>query len=115
MRTKQFKYIIVSNGDVEKAILFDPFIVHSFITVKKFKIISAGFCTIYFDERSVNGLIVQANGESISLKLKSREIDRDIIYKSLMAGPWDYGIQPGDLMHNELEDSIKKKVINETE
>ena len=115
MRTKQFKYIIVSNGDAEVAILFNPFLVHSFIKVNKFKPVSAGFCKFIFDDRFENGLIVEANGESVSLKLKSREIDKDIIYKTAMSGPWDYGIQPGDPLYNELDVNIKKKVMNETE
>ena len=118
MRTKQFKYIIVSNGDAEVAILFNPFLVHSFIKVEKFKIVSAGFCKLisyYNKELQGDSLAIEANGESISLKLKSRSIDKDIIYKTCIAGPWDYGINSEDPLYNELAVSIEKKVMNETE
>ena len=110
MKTKQFKYIIVSNGDAEIAILFNPFIVHSCIKVEKFKIVSAGFCKFIFDDRFEKGLIVEANGESVSLKIKSREIDRDIIYKTAIPGPWDYHMSSDDPLYSKLDNRIKEKL-----
>ena len=108
MKSKTLKYVIIKDkSSREKAILFDSAIVHADV-FNKSNIISAGFCKLIFDDRSDNTLIVEVDGESISLNIKSRSIDRDIIYKSLIAGPWDYNLFPEDPLYNEIDELMKK-------
>jgi len=103
MKTKELKYVIVKNmkldTDREKAIVFDCDLVHCFIYPNtkdnpdnSTKIVSAGFCKLTYDDRFENGLIVETYGKSKSLGIKSRKIDANIIYMSMISGLWDYSI-----------------------
>jgi len=107
MKTKELKYVIVKvDFGREKAILFDKELVHVNMYNDISQIVSAGFCQLKFDDRADNGLIIEAYGESTSLKLKSREIDPSIIYMSLLPGLWDYHIEPDDPIANHIQELI---------
>ena len=81
------KYVIVKTANFETAIIFDTIIQHCDVTDQK--VISAGFCAFSFDETlegpycSVGDWSVSVYGESISLGVKSRKKDADIIKKAL--------------------------------
>jgi hypothetical protein len=109
MKSKELKYIIVAESDNhEYATLFDKTLVHSLMAPSMYRVVSAGFCQMRFDDRSENALIVDAYGGSTSLKLKSRECDKDIIYKSMIVGLWDYYIEPDDPGAPRLQKMIDK-------
>lgn len=109
MKSKTIKYVIIKDkSSREKAILFDPDIIHATV-FNRSNIVSAGFCRLTFDDRSINSLIVETDGESESLKIKSRLVDRDIIYKTLIPGPWDYGLTQEDSIYDEIDKLMKEK------
>lgn len=70
------KYIIIEHKALEVPIVFSPILQHSEVAGNK-KVISAGFCRA--DEDGVYSVW----GESISLKVKSRPEDAEIINKYL--------------------------------
>ena len=108
MKSKELKYVVVAlNVDREAALLFDPRIVHADVYDKS-KIKSAGFCRLTFDDRSTGGLIIDVYGRSDSLKIESRPLlDKNLIYQSLMVGPWDYFLNPDEPLYDVID-----KVIN---
>ena len=115
MKSKTLKYIIVNDaGSREAAILFDERVVHLHTYIDRSKIVSGGFCSLAFDDRSDNGLIVEVWGESTSLKIKCREIDASIIYMSTIAGLYDYHINPDDPMADHIQELIDQQQ-NKTE
>lgn len=75
------KYVIVKkNGNFEEAILLPPTMSHKDVVSGQMTAISAGECTMGTN----NGrIVVQAFGESVTLKLKSRPQDADVILLSL--------------------------------
>lgn len=112
LKTKTLKYIIVQIGiGRERAIVFDEKIPHSMCFDEKKRIVSAGFCSLKFDERFENGLIVEVWGESTSLGIKSRELDKNLIYQSLIPGAYDYTefLDPDDPMVQEIKELIDGK------
>ena len=114
IKTKTLKYVIVKcDTGREKAIVFDEQITHFCIYNDKTKIISAGFCLLACDDRFEKGLIVETWGESRSLKLKSRELlDRNLIYQSMIIGPWDYFLNPDDPLWDEVQTMIDRTTKN---
>lgn len=82
----QAKYIvaeIVSGGvAMETPIIFPSFIAHSDIAQNFRKVISAGFVQ-FAPEKDGNCVDVEAYGESVSLKIKSRPKDTRLIAYSL--------------------------------
>ncbi len=68
------KYIIVEDGNLEKAIVFDQLLNHSDVGRGFHKVISAGFC-------SINSILggVSVWGESVTLDMKSRKEDAELI------------------------------------
>ena len=78
--SKKSKYIIFEmRGGLEVPMVFSPLIQHREITVVGGKPISAGFCSLDEHEPYYDSVY----GESISLKLKSRKEDADILNKYL--------------------------------
>ena len=83
------KYVIINYDGFEVPIIFSSLIQHD--CFRNLQPISAGFVTLTGadkpDENAcicANALDVYAYGESVSLKLKSREQDTAIIKKELM-------------------------------
>jgi len=75
------KYIIFVNAAMmELPVIFNPIIDHCVVKLDGFKPISAGFCSLNKLEENISYSIW---GESISLKLKSRPEDREILNKYL--------------------------------
>lgn len=70
------KYIIISTFDIEVPIIFNPLIDHGLIACNE-KVISAGFCHRHYDGS------FSIWGESISLKIKSRPEDVEILNKMI--------------------------------
>jgi hypothetical protein len=71
------KYIIVEDGQflkLEKAIVFDRLLNHSDVGRGFHKVISAGFCSI---NSAIRGVSVW--GESVTLDMKSRKEDAELI------------------------------------
>lgn len=66
------KYIIISQHDLEMAIVFDEIIPHVFVAAGR-PVVSAGMC-------NQDG---QAYGQSVTLALKSRPEDTGIIQRSM--------------------------------
>lgn len=111
MKTKTLKYIIVkADMGREAAIVFDERVVHICTYVEQDKIVSAGFCRLIFDERFDKGLIIEVWGESTSLKLKSRELDKNLIYQSMIAGIYDYHMEPDDPLADHIQELIDAEV-----
>ena len=104
-RTKTLKYIIVKNKFHELAILFDIRLVHSSVYNNKDEIVSAGFCYLKYD----NAFIIETYGKSESLGIESHIDDRDIIYRTMIAGAWDYGVYPGEPLYEKIQELIKEK------
>jgi len=75
----KLKYIIVDNNGLETPIIFPVILGHTEVKTPK-KVISGGFVYIYIKD---NNIQVNCFGESITLKVKSREIDSKIIKKLL--------------------------------
>lgn len=71
------KYIIFKSGDLLKPIIFPDHIAHSEIICKNAIPVSAGFFKIDFGDITVYG-------ESVSLKLKPRKQDNELIKISLL-------------------------------
>ncbi len=72
------KYIIVEDGQflkLEKAIVFDQLLNHSDVGRGFHKVISAGFCSI--NSAILGGVSVW--GESVTLDMKSRKEDAELI------------------------------------
>lgn len=79
------KYIIVSDGILEQAIVFSDGISHNDVYKYSSQIRSAGFCRLGL---SLNyDIVYQCYGESVSLGLVSRgEIDSRILNQQLSRG-----------------------------
>ena len=105
VKSKTLKYVIIKDkSSREKAILFDPELVHSDV-FNKSSIVSAGFCILVFNDLFLN---VKIHGESASLQIKSRPDDRNLIYMSLMSGPWDYHLSPDDPLYETVKELMEK-------
>lgn len=88
--TREMKYIVVEQMPGMKiAILFPDTIAHSDIDVSRVgTIISAGTCKIYAGDNPEQPLYVDCYGESISLKVKSRDkADAEVVLHALQR-PW---------------------------
>jgi hypothetical protein len=70
------KYVIIEQSDCEVPVLFPDLVDHS--TFSNLNPISAGFVTLLTDQG-----FVYVHGESVSLKLKSRIEDADLIKRML--------------------------------
>jgi len=90
----KFKYIILDDGTMEIPIVFSKFLQHKTIAEQmgfeaykngKFKVVSAGFVKIDYNvgrDSNEDELSFNCFGESVSLKIKSREkVDEEIIKK----------------------------------
>lgn len=78
MYHQSMKYVIISSMGCEVPVLFDPCITHSTICRKA---ISAGFVDIV---PIANAVLVNAYGESVSLRVESRgETDAELICRML--------------------------------
>jgi hypothetical protein len=75
------KYIIVEDGNLEKAIIFDPLLNHSDVGRGFHKVISAGFCSI---NTTAVATRVDVWGESVTLNIKSRKEDAGFISSILL-------------------------------
>jgi hypothetical protein len=75
------KYIILERSGIEMPILFPEFIEHIDAVLIGGKVISAGFFEVILREHS--RMEVRAYGESISLKVKARFEDADLIEKMI--------------------------------
>ena len=85
---RQSKYIIFEvHGGLEVPVIFNPVIEHKSGTVAGGKPVAAGFCILDVSEEqdrenySAPDKSFSCWGESISLKLKSRKQDPDILNK----------------------------------
>jgi hypothetical protein len=76
---KKSKYIIVSQHDLEVPVVFCPLFNHKDVKVWG-NVVSAGFC----NKDPLTGKL-QAFGESVSLGIKSRSEDTDILNRYLEA------------------------------
>lgn len=79
-----FKYIVFLYGDHEVALTFPAFIGHDEMARNvggKDNVVSAGFFSVGMN--SDQEIEVDAWGKSVSLKLKSREVDARLISKSI--------------------------------
>ena len=110
MKTRELKYVIVSNIDGEHAILSDNVLIHNelFNPIHKI-VVSAGFVVIDIESDILP--IITVYGESLSLKLKSRPEDADIIKKTLFPTLSMYGDLPEDLKKIILAEAKKKGII----
>lgn len=104
---QQLKYVIIRIKDNEYAILFSTQLTHSIVAYQyRTAVVSAGLAN--FEDGAFKG----CEGESESLTkllerpIVSRSIDPIIIYKTLLAGPWDYQLPPDSL---ELLPDVKSK------
>jgi len=70
----KFKYIIVEINQMELPVIFSPLLAHEEVSVHRMqKVISAGYCELDSAGRWIT------NGQSISLKIKARPEDADIL------------------------------------
>ena len=83
------KYIILNHGNYEVSMIFSEDISHD--TFVYLKPVSAGFVNIYGTDKPLedaccceNAIRVDIYGESISLKLKTRDKDEAILLRDLM-------------------------------
>ena len=74
------KYIIIDHMGVETPILFPVFVEHSFIAMGS-KVISAGFFDVWANEEA--DIVVSAYGKSVTLNVKNRDEDAEIIERLL--------------------------------
>lgn len=89
MKSKALKYVVVQVEGKERAIIFPMEVVHSLVFDKE-KVVSAGFVILYSPEPGK--LVLHVWGKSSSLEMESRPTDKEILYQSIMSGPWDYGL-----------------------
>ena len=116
LKSKTLKYVIIKPLlGREAAILFDERLVHSQTVSEDIVVVSAGFCSLKYDDRSDNALIIEVWGESTSTGLKSREIDKNLIYQSIIPGPYDYFMEPDDPLFDKIDNMIKKARRKEDE
>ena len=73
------KFIIVEERGLEQGIIFSEILSHKEVAGCK-TVISGGFCSIFFNEE----MKIQCWGESVSLRIKARPQDGDVLLKSLM-------------------------------
>lgn len=77
------KYIIIETMGNEVPLIFPEFIDHSAMAEGR-RVVSAGFCMVYFDEDY--GVTVRTNGNSSTLNINPRPEDAEII-KNLLVVP----------------------------
>ena len=75
------KYIVVRLGNTQKAVVFTPYLTHAVVAqnlgFKEKNVISAGF--VHLDQEGN----LTCYGKSVSLRLRSRPEDADIIMEDL--------------------------------
>ena len=83
------KYVICDHGGIEVPIIFPDLLNHS--DFAGFRPVSAGFVSIYGDDKPKegaccceNGMRVSVHGKSVGLGIGSRPEDEDILLKELM-------------------------------
>ena len=111
-RQPELKYLIIKPAlySREAAVLFDERLVHAQMAGEDTIIVSAGFCSLSYDDRSDMALIVEVWGKSESLNVKYRDVDKNLIYQSIIPGAYDYFMEPDDPMFNQINDMIQKQI-----
>lgn len=83
-RSKQLKYVILAS---DRPIFLALSLNHKDVVRAGMEVESAGQCRIHFDPET-NRFIVQSFGESISLRVKSRPEDGNILERAFNEGEY---------------------------
>jgi hypothetical protein len=80
---RAFKYVIIEDPTgMETAVMFSEHINHSDIQTPN-KPVSAGMCKIWSDKEEGGTPVVSCYGETVTLKLRSRNEDAEVIKRML--------------------------------